>query len=114
MHLSGAARAAREMARGCLAGRKRRMRMDADAGELFRVLGWNERLELLAQAQGRYLDLLRDQGFDPDQSFTLVRDWSHQVWDWTVRSGPPAPVAAPFAPLPPGAGWSSHDQSVVA
>src|SRR4051812_13468206 len=53
--------------------------------DLHHMLSWNERLPLLAVAQARYMEQLRDLGFDAEQAFTLVRDWSQHSWAWSVQ-----------------------------
>lgn len=68
-----------------------------DARDFEEILGFGARLRMLAQLQAAYLDQLRDQGMDDEQSFTLVRDWSSRAYDWTMR--PPAPTSAPAPPL---------------
>lgn len=62
----------------------------ADISDLNDLLVFGERLKLLAQLQASYLDELRSEGFDDDQAFQLVRDWSNRGFDWTVRWVPPA------------------------
>jgi hypothetical protein len=59
--------------------------MDARDDDFARIMEWNGRLRLLAQLQASYVECLQEHGFDPDQSFQLVRDWSGRAWDWTVR-----------------------------
>jgi len=64
-----------------------------DGGELNDLndlLVFGERLKLLAKLQGTYLDELRGEGFEDEQAFQLVRDWSNRGFDWTVRWVPPA------------------------
>ena len=91
--------------------------MDANS-DLEKIMGWNERLELLAESQGRYLERLRDHGFDTEQAFVLVRDWSHQVWDWTIRSGAEAAQSGAASMPPsfvlPGPDETSSDPTSVA
>lgn len=68
------------------------------------IMDWNEKLRLLAHLQSEYRGLLAEQGFDDEQAFTLVRDWSHRVWDWTTRSAFEDPTTAGFGEpylLPP-------------
>jgi hypothetical protein len=64
------------------------MEDNASFDELNDLLVFGERLRLLASLQATYLDELRGHGFDEDQSFTLVRDWSQRAFDWTVRYVP--------------------------
>ena len=59
--------------------------MHPDHDDLHHMLGWNERLPLLAKAQARYMEQLRELGFDTEQAFTLVRDWSQHSWAWSVQ-----------------------------
>lgn len=61
------------------------------------LMDWTDRLRMLAHVQGSYLDVLREQGFDAEQSFVLVRDWSGRVYDWTTRQQMGFP---PFAQVP--------------
>ena len=58
--------------------------MQPDDDDLHHMLSWNERLPLLARAQFRYMEQLRELGFDAEQAFTLVRDWSQHSWAWSV------------------------------
>ena len=54
------------------------------------LLVFGERLKLLAQLQASYLIELRAEGFEDEQAYQLVRDWSSRGFDWTVRWVPPS------------------------
>ncbi len=69
--------------------------MDAREEDFARIMEWNGRLRLLAQLQSSYAECLQEHGFDPEQAFQLVRDWSGRAWDWTVQE--PMPLH-PFLP----------------
>lgn len=64
--------------------------MDAGEHDIEQIMRWNERLRLLAQLQGTYNELLQENGFGSEESFNLVRDWSHRAWDWTFRDTAPS------------------------
>lgn len=64
--------------------------MDTNGNDIDQVMRWNERLRLLAQLQGTYNELLQENGFASEESYNLVRDWSHRAWDWTFRDAGPA------------------------
>lgn len=75
--------------------------MDAETNDVFRVMDFSVRLELLAEAQARYHDQLLERGFESEQAFVLVRDWSQQSWDWTMRDDVPRlGVGAPLLDVP--------------
>lgn len=70
------------------------MDSERDHGEIMQL---SARLRLFAQLQGAYMDVLREQGFDDDQAFQLIRDWSTRGFEWTLR-----PTVAAFLPELPG------------
>jgi hypothetical protein len=75
---------------------------EPSSDDLHLMLSWNERLPLLAQAQFRYMEQLRELGFDSEQAFTLVRDWSQHSWAWSVQ--PPRRVEGEADPTAAGPG----------
>jgi hypothetical protein len=83
--------------------------MDADGTDIDQVMRWNERLRLLAQLQGSYNELLQENGFASEESFNLVRDWSHRAWDWTFRETGPAFPELPGLATPEEGRRVSHD-----
>lgn len=60
------------------------------------IMRWSERLRVYAEVQGMYYAQLRDQGFDTEQSYLFVRDWSAHTLGWTA-----APVRPPIEALDP-------------
>lgn len=69
--------------------------------DLDQLARWHERLPVYARTQGSYLNDLLAQGFDQEQAFLLVRDWSSRTMYWACDARQAFPEAPDFIPLDP-------------
>jgi len=67
--------------------------------DLDQLSRWHERLPVYARTQGSYLNDLLAQGFDQEQAFLLVRDWSSRTMYWACDARQAFPEAPDFIPL---------------